>query len=255
MTASHPTTEPSDRRIAVVGDARHYVGPDLARMLAVSDHDLVLGDPSDELLAELEARGASVVAVEGGSRLHRAEASASLATAAMERFGRIDAAVTASGRIMGGRFVDSTLEQFDDLVTGCLYAPFHFLQAMVPVMVERGSGQILIITSASGARPVYGASLYSATRAGANMLVRAVAEEVARKGVQINAVGTNYMDFPEFLAATGATDPAVRAEVEAQVPMRRLGRMDEFAEFCRVFLDGRSTFTTGQYVSYAGGWA
>jgi 3-oxoacyl-[acyl-carrier protein] reductase len=41
---------------------------------------------------------------------------------------------------------------------------------------------------------------------------------------------------------------------EKQVPLRRLGRMDEFAAFCAPFLDGTSTFTTGQYVSYAGGW-
>jgi 3-oxoacyl-[acyl-carrier protein] reductase len=62
------------------------------------------------------------------------------------------------------------------------------------------------------------------------------------------------MDFPEFLEATGAKDPAVREMFEKQVPMRRLGRMDEFASFCAPFLDGTSTFTTGQYVSYAGGW-
>ena len=87
------------------------------------------------------------------------------------------------------------------------------------------------------------------------MLARNVADEVARDNVQVNAVGTNFMDFPEFLAATGATDPEVRAKVESQVPLRRLGSMEEFASFCRVFLDGTSTFTTGQFVAYAGGWA
>jgi 3-oxoacyl-[acyl-carrier protein] reductase len=86
------------------------------------------------------------------------------------------------------------------------------------------------------------------------MLTRNVAGEVARKNVQVNAVGTNFMDFPEFLEATGAKDPAVREMFEKQVPLRRLGRMDEFAAFCAPFLDGTSTFTTGQYVSYAGGW-
>lgn len=232
-----------------------YVGPDLARMLADDGHDLVLGDPSAELVAELESTGATVVAVEGGSALHRETASPSLVDAAMSRFGRIDAAVIASGQIIGGRFVNSTIEDLDKLVAGCMHAPYFFLKAVVPPMVAQEVGQILVITSASGVRPVFGAPLYSATRAGANMMVRAVADEVARKGVQINAVGTNFMDFPEFLAATGATDPEVRARVEEQVPMRRLGRMDEFAQFCRVFLDGRSTFTTGQYVSYAGGWA
>lgn len=243
------------RRIAIVGDAKHYVGPDLARMLATDGHDLVLGDPSEELVAELEASGATVVAVDGASRLHMEDASPALVAAAMDRFGRIDAAVIASGQIVGGRFVNSTIADLDRVVAGCLHAPYFFLRAIVPVMVEQEGGQILVITSASGARPVFGAPLYSATRAGANMLVRAVAEEVARKNVQVNAVGTNFMDFPEFLAATGATDPEVRARITEQVPMRRLGRMDEFAQFCRVFLDGRSTFTTGQYVSYAGGWA
>jgi NAD(P)-dependent dehydrogenase (short-subunit alcohol dehydrogenase family) len=68
-------------------------------------------------------------------------------------------------------------------------------------------------------------------------------------------VGTNFMDFPGFLAASGATDPDVRAKIEAQVPLRRLGTMEEFAAFCMTFVDGSSTFTTGQFVAYAGGWA
>ena len=245
----------TSRRIAIVGDAKHYVGPDLARMLAADGNDLVLGDPSAELIAELESLGSTVIAVEHGSSLHRPEASPSLVEAALARFGRIDAAVMASGQIIGGRFVNSTVEQYDRLVAGCMHAPYFFLKAVVPVMVDQGGGQVLVITSASGVKPVFGAPLYSSVRAGANMLVRAVAEEVAKKDVQINSVGTNFMDFPEFLEATGATDPDVRAAIEQQVPMRRLGRMDEFAQFCRVFLDGRSTFTTGQYVSYAGGWA
>jgi 3-oxoacyl-[acyl-carrier protein] reductase len=122
-------------------------------------------------------------------------------------------------------------------------------------MVARGAGQVLLITSAAAARPTPGAPLYSAARAGATMLARNVAAEVARHGVQVNAVGTNFMDFPEFLRATGATDPDVRSRIEAQVPLGRLGTMEEFAAFCLPFVDGSSRFTTGQFVAYAGGWA
>jgi 3-oxoacyl-[acyl-carrier protein] reductase len=122
-------------------------------------------------------------------------------------------------------------------------------------MVEQGDGQVLLITSAAGARPTPGAPLYSAARAGATMLARNVAGEVARNGVQVNVVGTNFMDFPEFLAASGASDPEVRAKLEAQVPLGRLGTMEEFAAFCMAFVDGSSRFTTGQAVAYAGGWA
>jgi 3-oxoacyl-[acyl-carrier protein] reductase len=123
-------------------------------------------------------------------------------------------------------------------------------------MVEQGEGQVLVITSASAVRPTPGAPLYSAARAGANMLVRNVAGEVAPAGVQVNAIGTNFMDFPEFLQANGIDrDPARRAKVEAMVPMGRLGTLDEFAHACLPFLDGTSRFTTGQFLGYAGGWA
>jgi 3-oxoacyl-[acyl-carrier protein] reductase len=122
-------------------------------------------------------------------------------------------------------------------------------------MIEQQGGQVLVITSASAARPTPGAPLYSAVRAGATHLVRNVAGEMARHGVQVNAVGTNFMDFPGFLRATGATDPEVRTKIEAQVPLGRLGTMQEFAAFCMPFVDGTSGFTTGQFVAYAGGWA
>jgi 3-oxoacyl-[acyl-carrier protein] reductase len=112
-----------------------------------------------------------------------------------------------------------------------------------------------VITSASAVRPTPGAPLYSSARAGANMLVRNVADEIAATGVQVNAVGTNFMDFPEFLRANRAEDAEGRARVVAQVPMRRLGTLEEFASFCMGFLDGTSRFTTGQFVAYAGGWA
>ncbi|MEI2654120.1 MAG: SDR family oxidoreductase [Microthrixaceae bacterium] len=78
---------------------------------------------------------------------------------------------------------------------------------------------------------------------------------VAGKGVQVNAVGTNFMDFPDFLRATGADDPSVRAAVESMVPMHRLGTMEEFASMCLPFIDGTSRFVTGQFVACAGGWA
>src|SRR5690606_28734066 len=170
-------------------------------------------------------------------------------------FGRIDAAVAFSGQIVVGRFLQSSVDDLHKVIRGCLEAPYHFLRATVGPMVESGGGQVLVITSASAARPTPGAPLYSSARAGATMLVGNGADELARTGVQVNAVGTNFMDFPEFLRATGATDPEVRAKVESQVPMRRLGTMEEFASFCMPFLDGTSGFTTGQFVAYAGGWA
>jgi 3-oxoacyl-[acyl-carrier protein] reductase len=227
----------TSRRVALVAEAGFYVGPALARILAQRGHDLVLGNASAELVAELEALGAAVEVVPGVRDLADPATAQHLVDVGIARFGAIHAAAAFSGQIITGRFLDSTAEQLGRLYEGCMVAPFHFLQA-----------------SATAARPSKGAALYSAMRAGATMMAKNVAEEVAAANVQVNAVGTNFMDFPGFLKASGATDPAVRAKIEAQVPQRRLGTMDEFAAFCAVFLDGTSRFTTGQWVGYAGGW-
>ena len=243
------------RRVAMVSDAAGYVGPFLARLLAQRGHDLVVGDPEDGLVDEVIGLGAAIEVVEGVRDLSKPESSEKLVQAALARFGRIDSATAFTGRIVVGRFLRSTIDDMRVATAGCIEAPYNFLRAVVPQMVEQGDGQILVFTSAAGARPTPGAPLYSAARAGANHLVRNVAAEVASKGVQVNAVGTNFMDFPEFLKANRVEDDESRARVEAMVPMGRLGTLDELAHFSAVFVDGTSRFTTGQFVPYAGGWA
>jgi NAD(P)-dependent dehydrogenase (short-subunit alcohol dehydrogenase family) len=245
---------PSPRPVALVNDASFYVGPELSRALANKGFDLVLGDPAEGLVEELERSGAAVAVVSGVRNLTDPESSLRLVDTALSRFGRLDSAQMFSGRIVTGRFLNSTIDDLRAVTAGCVEAPYHFLKAALPPMIDAGSGQVLVITSASAARPTPGAPLYSAARAGATMLVKNVAMEMARHRIQVNAVGTNFMDFPEFLKASGATDPEVRAKIESQVPLGRLGTMTEFASFCMPFVDGTSRFTTGQFVAYAGGW-
>ncbi|MEX2293480.1 MAG: SDR family oxidoreductase [Acidimicrobiales bacterium] len=245
----------TERRVAIVSDAAGYVGPNLARVLVERGHDLVIGDPAEGLVDELTAKGAVIEVVERVRDLSKGDAAERLVAAAMDRFGRIDSATAFTGRIVVGRFLRSSIDEMRAAMIGCMEAPYQFLRAVVPVMVEQGEGQVLVFTSAAGARPTPGAPLYSSARAGANMLVRNVAAEVAGKGVQVNAIGTNFMDFPEFLAANRAEDAEGRARVEAQVPMGRLGTLDELAHFSAAFVDGTSRFATGQFVAFAGGWA
>jgi len=84
--------------------------------------------------------------------------------------------------------------------------------------------------------------------------VRAVGLEHARAGIQVNAIGTNFMDFPGFRAAAGYDDPERAAKIDAQVPMRRLGTMEELANVAGVLLDGTNRFQTGQFFDFSGGW-
>ena len=243
-----------DKPVAIIANAKHYVGPALAVVMANAGYDLVLGEPSTETIAAVTAAGADSWVIDGVLNLAEPSAAPRLVDIAMDAYGRIDSAVFFSGEIVLGSFLEATDDDFNKVVAGNFEAVFRSLRAFVAPMVEAGAGQVLAITSASGLRVTPGAPLYSATRAAANMLVKNVAAEVAGDGVQVNAVGTNFMDFPAFRAATGADDPEIMAKIERNVPMGRLGTMDEFAQFCRVFLDGTAKFQTGQVVGFDGGW-
>jgi NAD(P)-dependent dehydrogenase (short-subunit alcohol dehydrogenase family) len=246
-----------DTRVALLTQTGDYVGPALARRL-VGHHRLVLHDPKDNLVEELRDAGAEVEVVPASEvDLRTAVGNARLVERALARFGRIDAAALVTGTGIGtGRFLTVTQQQWERTKAGNLDMAFHGLQALIPTMVAQGSGDIVMFTSATGARPEPRVSTYSATRAGANALVRAVGQEHAADGLCINAIGTNFMDFPGFLAASGADrDPGRRSQIEAQTPAHRLGTMAELAEFTAVLLEGRTRFQTGQFFSFSGGWS
>lgn len=138
------------------------------------------GDPADGLVDELEALGAAVEIVADVGDLRREGNAGRLVAAALDRFGRLDSAAWFTGRVYGGTVTDGSLEALEKNVAGNLIAPLHALQSTLQPMIEQGSGQVLLITSAAGLKPTPGAGLYSATRAGANMLARNAAAEVAQ---------------------------------------------------------------------------
>jgi NAD(P)-dependent dehydrogenase (short-subunit alcohol dehydrogenase family) len=244
-----------DQPVAIITQAGDYVGPALARLLARSGHRLVLHGAKPDLVDELTGGGIDIETVAGEVDLTVAEGNELVVQAALDRWGRVDAACFVTGTIVVGPFLDIPPKLWDRVKRANLDMPFHALRAVLPPMLAAGRGQVVVFTSATGANPQPMVSAYSSTRAGANALIRAVGLEHASSGVTINAIGTNYMDFPGFLQATGADDPARRAKIEEQVPMKRLGTMNELAEFAAVLLDGRSRFQTGQFFSFSGSWS
>ena len=247
------TTE--GRRVALVANTSLYIGPPLARELAKRGHDLVIGDPEPGLVEELESLGATVATAQGVWDLAEPEIAERLVKTGLERFGRIDATTAFTDEIVKNPFLQSTTADLHKLERGLIDAPYQFMKAVLPPMIERGQGQVLIITSSAGNRVLPAAPLYSALRAGATHLVRNVAQDAAPHGVQVNALGTNFMDFPGFIAANEADTPEGLAKTVARVPMGRLGTIDECAALCCAYLDGTCGFITGQFVAHDGGWS
>ena len=243
----------STRRVALVCPADGYIGPDLARVLAARGYNLVVANAGAEFVAELSSVGATVVNV-ADANPHHESTGPRMVEAALATFGTYHSAFFSSGRIAVGRFTSTTVDDLRSAVAGNVEAPYVYVQSVLPHLIEQRDGQILVATSATATSPAPKASLYSGTRAAATMMLRSLGMEIASSGVQVNVVGSNFMDFPEFLRGNRAETPEGRAKVEALVPMKRLGAVAEMANFCAVFLDGTSRFQTGQFFTYAGGW-
>lgn len=243
-------------RVALVLNSGEHAGPAVARRLAAGGAHVALHNPPPDLLDDLRRPGTSEVLVVEADLAARGGA-AEIVDRTTGHFGRIDAAWVRTGRTVGvyGRFLRCDDELWETVKLHNVDMVVWALQAVLPPMLEAGRGQVLVSTSATGLRPEPGVSMYAATRAAAIALVRAVGLEHARSGVTVNAIATNFLDAPSFLAATGAHDAERRAAIEASSPMGRLGSATELAEFAAVLLEGSSTFQTGQCFSFSGGWA
>ena len=252
---SNKETSSENRRVVILVDTQTHMMPALAREMARRNHNLVIGTVADGLADELKGLGAGVEVVPGDLDLSQASSMQKLVEAAQTRFGRIDSACVRTGVHGTGDIFQATPEEFQIQFEGNMQSVLHAINALLPPMVAQGSGQIVINTSAAGLRPAPWAALYSATRAGANALIRCAGQAAAKKGVTVNGTGTYAMDYPSFIEDAGAEDPEVRRKLEAAIPMKRFGKPEESAHFVATLIDGVGTYQTGQFFVMDGGWA
>ena len=253
---SNQTTRTEKRRVVILADTNTHMMPALAREMARRNHDLVLGDAQDGLADELIALGAKVEVVPDTADQTREDTIQKLVDRAVDAFGGFDSACIRTGTHGTGNILESTAEDCRIQYEGNFRSVFYALKALLPPLVEQKSGQVVINTSAAGARVQGWFALYGATRAGANALIRAAGLSVAPHGVTVNGTGTYAMNYPSFLHDVGAdTDPAKRKAIEDQLPMRKLCEPEEAAYFVASLIDGHGTFQTAQFFTIDGGWS
>lgn len=176
----------------------------------------------------------------------------SLVDHAVERFGRLDAAVNNAGTEgTPGPVTEQTAQRyaatFDTNVLGVLLSMKHELR----VMTAQGSGSVVNVSSAYGKIGAAGASVYVASKHAVEGLTKSAALEVATTGVRVNAVAPGPIDTGMLDRFTGRE--AGKAWMIDQVPVKRLGVADEIAAAIVFVAIGKATFMTGQSLSVDGG--
>lgn len=150
-----------------------------------------------------------------------------------------------------GPVVSYETDDFKRIQQVNVVGPFAVCRAIVPGMCERGFGRIVNITSVFGVVSRAGRSAYSTSKFGLLGLTRALALEVAKHNVLVNAVAPGFVDTELTRRVLG--EDGIRDTV-ATVPIGRMARPEEIAEYVRFFVSERNTYMTGQLVVVDGGF-
>lgn len=176
----------------------------------------------------------------------------SLIAHVIARFGRVDGLVNNAGTTLVGPFLEIDPADWDAVIRTDLTAAFHTCRAVLPSMVERGSGTIVNIASRLGQIGVTETAAYSAAKAGLIGLTRALATEFGPRGVRVNAVapGVTVTEMTTDLVDSEEGRRRLRS-----MPLGRFGRADEVADAVVFLLSDASSLFLGQTLNpNAGGY-
>jgi 3-oxoacyl-[acyl-carrier protein] reductase len=165
------------------------------------------------------------------------------------RHGRIDVLVNNAGITKDARLVNMTADQFDAVIDVNLRGVFHCAQAVADTMVAQGAGVILNASSVVGIYGNFGQTNYAASKFGVIGFTKTWSRELGPKGVRVNAVAPGFVETPIL-----ATMPAgVIEKMQAQVPLKRLGRPEEIANVYAFLASDEASYVNGAVIEVSGG--
>ena len=130
----------------------------------------------------------------------------------------------------------------------------RLVKAVVPAMIQRGAGKVLVIGSAAALRGMKRASTYSAARGAQLAYVKAVGVELAPHHVQVNAIAQNFVDNPTYFPAEVQANPRFKERLAHEVPLGRLVGAREDALFAAYLCSDAADCFVGQVFPVCGGW-
>ncbi len=217
-----------------------------AQVLATDAHARRVEEVGKQLSEEF---GRDVPALEVDVR--NTEQVSAMVDAARERFGRVDILFNNAGINKLSPIWEMDDETWQLVIDVNLTGTFNCVRAVLPVMIEQKSGSIVNMSSGAGwigSRD--GESHYSAAKAGVMAFTRAVAAEVARQGIRVNAIAPGLI-YNEFLARIYPPDFFERAK--RGIPLGRVGEPHDVAKLALFLASDLSGYITGEAVSISGG--
>jgi len=238
--------------VALVTGASRGLGRGMAIGLAEAGADVVVhaSVPPAGTAREIEQLGRRAVAF--GADLADRPSVDRLAQEAVAAFGRIDILVNNAGIIKRQPAVDHSDEFWDSVIEVNLSSMFRLSRAIGAQMLERGSGKIINIASLLSFQGGITVPGYAAAKGGVAQLTKALANEWAPRGINVNAIAPGYMATDNTAALRD--DPVRSRQILERIPAARWGTPADLAGAVIFLASPSSDYVNGQVLAVDGGW-
>jgi 3-oxoacyl-[acyl-carrier protein] reductase len=242
-------------RTAIVTGSSTGIGEVIAARLAAAGAQVVVNSRDEERAHEaavkLAARGHMAVGV--AADVSDPDGARQLVDAAVQAYGGLDILVNNAGIPLVRPAEEITPRDWSDVIGTNLTGPFLCAQAAARVMVPRGGGVIVNVSSILGATSIRGRAAYSTAKHGLDGLTGALAVEWADRGVRVVSVNPGYV-ATRLVRRTMADGGYSSADIERRTPLGRLAEPEEVAEVVAFLAGPGASYITGARIPVDGGW-
>ena len=237
---------------ALVTGASRGIGRAIALALAAEGADVAVNyagseAAAKEVAAEIEAMGRKAIVIQADISSH--EASTAMIDEVVKEFGRIDILVNNAGITRDGLLMRMKEADWDAVLTTNLKGAFNCTKAAVKYMMKQKYGRIVSISSVVGLMGNAGQANYAAAKAGVIGFTKAVAKEVAARGINVNAVAPGFIKTD----MTSVLSEKVVENLVAGIPLNRLGETEDIAKAVLFLVSDDANYITGQTLHVDGG--
>jgi 3-oxoacyl-[acyl-carrier protein] reductase len=238
-------------RVAVITGASRGIGRAIALTLCRNGFSIVIASPEIEKNEEVagEIRACSGEAMTLNLDVTSPESVKAGFAKVLQDKGRIDVLVNNAGIARDGLAVRMKQADWDLVLNINLNGAFQCIQQALPSMMRNRWGRIVNISSVVGQAGSAGQANYAASKAGLIGLTKALAQEMACRGITVNAVAPGYIATD----MTAVLPEEVKAKILASVPLGRMGKPEDIANAVRFLTSEDASYITGQVLAVNGG--
>ena len=241
-------------KTAIVTGGTRGIGKAIVLKLAESGCNVAFNysksdDLANELVKEIEALGVKAMAKKVD--VSDFEGAKNMVKEVKDEFGQIDILVNNAGITRDKLLALMKEDDWDDVININLKSVYNFSKAVIMTMIKQKKGNILNITSVSGIAGVAGQANYSASKAGMIGFTKALAKEVGKAKINVNAIACGFIETD----MTSELPEEYKKKMTDMTALNRFGTTDDVAKVANFLLSDDAKYITGQVLSLDGGLA